>query len=298
MYSLHRLRLLREFELRGTVAAVAEALNYTPSAVSQQLSQLEREAGMRLLEPVGRGLTLTRQGEILAEHAAAILTQVEVAEAELIKSISSITGTLRVAAFQTALLQLIPEVLNSLRDSHAELKVLVSEIDPDGALMKLTSQEFDMIIGEEYPGLPLSRSPEVVRTDLLLDPMQLAYPTTRSGMDARLADFAADAWVMEPLGNAARSWATRLCREAGFEPDVRYESNDLMIHHQLVLHGHACALLPGLLWGADEPQVRLLNLPRRPHRTIFTAVRRGSVGRPDLVAFHEALTRSHQRLRP
>ncbi len=102
VFDLHRLRLLRELKLRGTLAAVASALSYGPSSISQQLSQLEAEAGVRLLEPVGRRVRLTEQAEILVAHTEAVLERLEHAEADIATSLTDLTGTLRIASVQTA----------------------------------------------------------------------------------------------------------------------------------------------------------------------------------------------------
>src|SRR5687767_11232013 len=101
MLDVRRLRLLRELHARGTIAAVADALQYTPSAVSQQLAVLEREAGVPLLERVGRGVRLTDAGRRLVEHADAVLARLEAAEAELAEG-TEVRGRVRVASFQTA----------------------------------------------------------------------------------------------------------------------------------------------------------------------------------------------------
>src|SRR5215218_4584649 len=102
MLDLRRLRLLRELRERGTIAAVADALAYTPSAVSQQLAQLERDAGVPLLERAGRGVRLTEAGRRLAAHADAIMARMEAAEADLAGLAGHAAGRLRVACFQTA----------------------------------------------------------------------------------------------------------------------------------------------------------------------------------------------------
>jgi DNA-binding transcriptional LysR family regulator len=110
---LHRLRLLRELKHRGTLAAVADALAYTPSAISQQLSVLETEAGVPLLERAGRRLRLTPAAERLVEHTEAILERLEQARADLDASAASIGGTVRVAAFHTTAHAVIPAAQNS-----------------------------------------------------------------------------------------------------------------------------------------------------------------------------------------
>lgn len=287
--NLHRLRLLREFELRGTIAAVAEALSYTPSAVSQQLALLEREVGTPLLRPIGRRVQLTHAGEILVAHAALLLSQVELAEAELARSRGEVGGTVRAAAFQTATMTLIPIVLDLLAERHPALRLLVSEIHPDDALSALAAHDFDLVIGEEYPGVLLPRDPNIHREELAQDPLYLVCSPSRDCTARQLTDFAAHPWVMEPEGNAARQWAVATCRAAGFEPDVRYESSDLLVHRRLVGTGHAVALVPGLLWGGQPADLRVLEPPGGPTRTIFTAVRNGAEGSPALRALRVAL---------
>ena len=123
MLDLHRLRLLREFRRRGTITAVAEALSFSPSAVSQQLATLERETGVRLLEPAGRRVRLTPQAELLVTHADVLLEEVERAGSALARSMDEITGTLKLAAFQTAVMALIPSALTRLQGRAPHLRV-------------------------------------------------------------------------------------------------------------------------------------------------------------------------------
>src|SRR5262245_25181357 len=110
MFDVRRLRLLRELSVRGTIADVAAALHQSPSAVSQQLSQLEKEAGVPLLRKAGRRVQLTPQAEILVEHTAAILERLELAESDVVASLQEATGTVRIAVFQSAALALMPEM--------------------------------------------------------------------------------------------------------------------------------------------------------------------------------------------
>jgi DNA-binding transcriptional LysR family regulator len=97
---------------------------------------------------------------------------------------------------------------------------------------------------------------------------------------------------MEPEGTASRQWATQLCRSAGFEPDVRFETADLIAHIRLIETGNAVGILPDLVWAGEKPTVRLLELPGSPLRTVFSAARRSSAARPGVLAVRDALARA------
>jgi DNA-binding transcriptional LysR family regulator len=311
---LHRLRLLRELRHRGTLAAVADALTYTPSAISQQLSVLEAEAGVPLLERSGRSVRLTPAAERLVEHTEAILERLEQARADLDASAARIGGTVRIAAFHTTAHAVIPAALSALASAHPALRVEVTEREPEASLPGLIAHEFDLALLEEYPGHPQRRRPELDYRQLATDPMRLAQPASAP---RALADLAGHPWILEPPGTAARHWATAVCRAAGFEPDVRYQSTDLLLHLRLVRTGHAVALLPGLLSasrsaagqsgagqsaagqsGADsthaDPPIHLSDLPGSPARHIYAATRRGAGQHPALAAVRQALATAIQ----
>src|SRR5690242_6090189 len=287
MLDLRRLRLLRELARRGTITAVAEALSYSPSAVSQQLAALEKEAGVRLLEPTGRRVRLTPQGDLLVAHAQVLLEDMERAEAELAQSLNETVGTLRVAAFQTAVLALLPHALSQLARQHPSLRVEVTELEPEVALPALAAGEFDLVLGEEYPGHPLPRPRETERHDLLTDELRLI--TTAGWGERSLTSIASRPFVMEPVGTTAQQWAAAACRQAGFEPDVRYTSTDLQIHLRLAESGLAAALLPDLSGAGDRQDVLTHRLQGRPRRQIFSTVRRGAARYPKVQAFTTAL---------
>ena len=287
MLDLHRLRLLRELQRRGTITAVAQALSFSASAVSQQLATLERETGVRLLEPVGRRVRLTPQAELLVTHANVLLSDMERAESALARSLNETTGTLRVAAFQSAVMALVPRALTRTREHHPRLRVEVTELEPEAALPALIAGELDLVVAEEYPGQPLPLWPEVERTALLEDELVLATP---EAWHARtLGDLAERPFVMEPHGTPARHWAVAACRQAGFEPDVRYTTADLKIHLRLVEEELAAALLPDLSGVRQKRALRVAPLSGRPVRRLFMAMRRGTSERPSIRAFAQAL---------
>jgi DNA-binding transcriptional LysR family regulator len=276
MLDVRRLRLLHELHRRGTIAAVAEALHFSPSAVSQQLAVLETEAGTRLVERVGRGVRLTPAGLRLAADAEAVLTRLEEAEAALAAFGDEPAGTVRVAAFQTATLALLPGALTALA-AYRRLRVEIVQAEPEPALPALLAHDVDLLVGEEYPGEPAARSSATDREDLWDDPLGVA-----PGLDPDRP------WVLEPEGSAARRWALAQCRAAGFEPDVRYQSADLLVHAALVAHGHAAAFLPDLLRVCGGPPLPVRPLPGQ-HRRLFTLVRRGSADHPAVRAVRAAL---------
>ena len=298
MLDVRRLRLLRELKHRGTLAAVAAALSYSPSAVSQQLAQLEVEAGVPLLEPVGRGVRLTAQAELLVTHTEAVLERLEQAKADLAASSGTVAGTLRVASFQTAALTLMPVALSLLAERHPLLRVEVTELEPETSLPALVARAFDIAVAEEYPGRPAPHRLELERQDLLSEPLRLAMPAHWGNVQG-LAELADRPWVMEPEGTSARAWSTAVCRTAGFEPDVRYTSTDVLLHVRLVETGHAAALLPDLAGSPRTQTATVRPLPGRPARSIFTMVRRGAGRHPAVLALREAVHRAAQdRRRP
>lgn len=323
MLDVRRLRLLVELSQRGTLAAVAEALSYSPSSVSQQLSQLEREAGVPLLVQAGRRVQLTPQAELLVAHARAVLDRLEEAEAEVARSLTTVGGTVRIAVFQSAAHAVVPQALTLLRVEHPGLRVEIEEREPELALFDVAARDFDLVVAEQYPGHTRAHRAELDRVPLAADAIRLALPLPPpppprrevtqidppaarerrftslrapegggSDGEAGLAAAAAMPWVLEPEGTASREWAEQLCRDAGFEPDVRFETADLMAHIRLIRSGNAVGLLPDLVWAGEAPSVTLVDLPGHPQREVFTSTRHAAAARPAVVACRDALGRA------
>ncbi|MFJ5861354.1 LysR substrate-binding domain-containing protein [Pseudarthrobacter sp. NPDC092439] len=290
MLDVRRLRLLRELSIRGTLAEVAEALQYSPSSVSQQLTLLEKEVGVELLRKTGRRVQLTPQAEVLVAHTAQLLQTMEQAEADLAASLTTVTGTVKIAVFQSAALALMPETLTRMTREYPEVRIEMIQREPETALHETWARDFDLVIAEQYPGHAAPRYPELDRVKLTTDAIRLAVPASDGGADIRtIEDTAELAWVMEPRGAASRHWAEQACRTAGFEPDVRFETADLQAQIRLIESGNAVALMPDLVWTGRGTTARLLELPGKPHRTIFTSVRRSSAKRPAILAARETL---------
>lgn len=279
MLELRRLRLLRELHERGTIAAVADALQFTPSAVSQQLAMLEREAGVKLIEKAGRGVKLTDPGLVLVEHADALLQRAALAEADLAAAAGDIAGRGRVAAFQSAAFKLALPAIAALRESAPRLRCELVEAEPEMALPMLALGDLDLVIGDEWDHHTWRLSDALTRYPLLRDPLMLV------GADRPLRELKDAHWA---AGHPGMSWEESLrgvCREhGGFEPDIRHRSNDANVALALAARGLATTLLPRLVLPDGVPAT-----PVPSSRTIYAVIRTADERRPSTRALLAAI---------
>lgn len=286
MLELRRLRMLRELHERGTIAAVADALRFTPSAVSQQLAMLERETGVKLLERAGRGVRLTDPALVLAAHADALLERAARAEADLAAAADTIGGRGRIAAFQSVALRIAMPAIEALANDAPRLRCELVEAEPEDALPALALGDLDLVIGDEWRHQPWRLPAGLERRELLQDPVHLVTPAGR-GRD--LADLADAAWVTAHPGMAWEEMTRRTCRlHGGFEPDIRHRANDATIALALVARGLAVTLLPALVLPGSRPGVELR--PTEVSRTIWAVTRASDTARPSTRALLGAVT--------
>ncbi|MEU4545517.1 LysR family transcriptional regulator [Nonomuraea dietziae] len=286
MLDPRKLRLLRELSRRGTIAAVAEALTFTASAVSQQLSALEREAGLPLLERTGRTVVLTPAGRLLVEHAEAVLESLERAESALAATRTGPSGPLRIGAFPTAARALLPEALTILEEEHPDLEPMVAEIDPADVSAALRAGALDVALVHEYDFVPPVVDDSVETRPLLAEPM---YLTTRSTLE----DAAGDPWIVSTPGTLCHTMTVRACQSAGFEPRVRHRIDDFDTVLLLAAAGQGVALVPRLAATRPPAGVRLTQV--KIERRTLIAFRRGYGEHPALSPLTAALRKSTAR---
>ncbi|MFP3119758.1 LysR substrate-binding domain-containing protein [Streptomyces sp. Iso 434] len=290
MLDVRRLRLLRELSYRGTIAAVAQALSYTPSAVSQQLNSLEREAGLPLLERTGRGVTLTLAGRRLVVHAEAVLERLEQAAAELVGLRTDPTGPVRIGAFPTAIRALLPPVLTTLADRHPGLEPLISEIDPAGVAHALRAGELDVALLHEYDFVPTPTEPGLSSEPLLTEPMYLASLVTGEESPqapSTIGRWRDASWITATSETLCHAMTIRACQAAGFTPRIRHQVDEFATVLLLVAAGQGVAIVPHLGIADPPPNVVLAQLPIE--RRTIVAYRRGAAGHPAVEAVAAAL---------
>jgi DNA-binding transcriptional LysR family regulator len=285
MLELRRLRLLRELHQRGTIAAVADALRFTPSAVSQQLGLLEREAGVPLLERAGRGVRLTDAGLVLVQHAEALLERAALAEADLAAAAGTVAGRARIAGFQSVALRIALPAIERLAREAPRLRCELVEGEPEDALPALALGDVDLVLGDEWQHQPLRLPDGVERHELFDDPVRLVVPEGHPATE--IAELADARWATGHAGMAWDEMTRRTCRElGGFDPDVRHRANDATVALALVARGLAVTLLPELpLRGAEGVELRPLPRSRR----IFAATRAADRLRPSTQALLAAV---------
>ena len=294
MLDVRRLILLREVEARGSIAAVSRALGVSSSAISQQLSKLEADVGMSLLEQVGRNVRLTSIGEQLARKGNEVIAILEDAQAEIEGRRSRVQGNVRLVAFSTFALRYLPDVLRRLAATHPDVVVQFDQVEPAEAVESVAGRRADIAVVDEYPSTPRRVDREIFSTHLLRDHFSAYLPVDVDSV----RELAEVPWVFEPSGSEASVWGKRICREAGFEPSVRFESPDLRLHHSLVLAGVAAALLPRMMFlgpiaPLPEPPFRFKGwgeaVRGELYRDVYAVTRRGAQSRPAVAAVLEHL---------
>jgi DNA-binding transcriptional LysR family regulator len=295
MLAPRRLVVLREFVAQGTIAGAAEALAFTPSAVSQQLAQLQREAGVELFRKRGRRLELTDAGRMLAARAGGVLGQLEELEAELASLSGEVRGVVRVASFQTATRALVMPALQRLAVAHPDLRVELIELEAEESLPLLARSGggIDIAIAEEYEHAPRPHRPELHRDDLEPDELVLTLPRDApvGGGPVQLGSLRGMPWATARAGTNYADMFVRACRAAGgFEPDIHHRVNDLRMLLDLVAISGVAALLPSLGRPEEDPRVMVRPLVEGPlTRALFVATRASDRTRPSTAAVVDAL---------
>ena len=294
MIDVRRLRLLFELSHRGTITAVAEALAYTPSAVSQQLAALEREAGVPLLERAGRRVALSPAGVVLARYAESVLAVLEEASAALAATRSSLTGPLRIGAFPSAARTILPPALVALGGEHPGLELMVTELDPVAVPGALHAGTLDVALTFVYDYVPAEPDPALDTEPLLEECLYLAAAAGQCGSAATsIHDWRDAPWIAGSPDTLCHTMVIRACQACGFTPRIRHHADDFATVLALVAAGQGVSLIPQLGITGTPPGVSLTPVTARRRTSI--ACRKGTSRHPSVAAFAAAI-REQSRL--
>ncbi|BCM71605.1 putative LysR-family transcriptional regulator [Streptomyces sp. EAS-AB2608] len=297
--NLERLRTLDALARHGSVSAAAEALHVTTSAVSQQLGKLEREIGQQLLAKNGRGVRLTDAGRLLSEHAARILSQVELAESDLEAHRGQVVGELRLSAFPTAARGLFPAALGALRTAHPGLRVRSSELEPEQGIAGVVRGDLDLAVVLDWYNKPMPVPDGLVKAPLLDDPAEVAMPVGHRLADrdeVDLTEFAEDEWITWGEGEFCHEWLMFTLRSKGVEPIVGHRAGETHTQLGLVAAGLGVCIAP-LLGRHPVPEgVVLVPLKQRVRRHVYVIWRADADRRPSIRAAVEALRATARKL--
>ncbi|MGA6225806.1 LysR family transcriptional regulator [Streptomyces umbrinus] len=292
MLNLERLRTLDALARHGSVSGAAEGLHVTTSAVSQQMSKLEREVGQQLLAKNGRGVRLTDAGRLLADHAARILSQVELAQSDLEAQRGQVMGELRLAAFPTAARGLFPTALAALRAEHPGLRVRSRELEPEIGVAWVTRGDLDLAVVLDWYNKPLPLPDGLVKASLLDDPTDLALPVGHRLADhseVDLEDFVDDEWIAWDEGEFCHEWLLFTLRGKGIEPVIAHRAEEHHTQLAMVAAGLGVCVAPRL--GRDPVPAGVRTVPVRPRvtRHVYAVWRADADRRPAIRAAVDAL---------
>ena len=295
MIDLAALTSLRAVDTHGSVVAAADALGFTPSAVSQQVKRLERQTKVALLERVGRGVMLTREGRQLVDSAAGLLADLESIESALHHQVGTVAGHLRVAAFSTAMRGLVAPRVHDLRTAHPELRLSLSEREPWDTIDLVSSGQADVGVAHSWGDVHLDIPDHLVTTSLAGDVADVivhaGHPlATRSRVTPH--DLVDEDWIATPSGTICREWLARMYLGTGRQPRIAHVSMEFQSHLALVQAGLGIALVPRLgRIALTEDLVALTAHDPVPTRDIVAVHRRSMADSPAVQAVVAALIR-------
>jgi DNA-binding transcriptional LysR family regulator len=298
MYDVRRLRSLCAIADHGSLTGAADALDFTQPAVSQHLAALEAEVGATLVRRSRGGAELTAAGALLVEHARAALDRLALAELQVADLIAREQRRVRLAANSSALTRLVPHAVADLRRRLPDAEVTITECGPPKALAKLRKGDIDLAVTFRRAGA--DGPADVEERTLLEEPMYAVVPRTHplAGEESiELAGLRDDGWVQGPLATSP-GLIRELCREAGFEPEIAFESDDPLATRGIVAAGLAVSIVPSLTRDDTARDRNVVVLPLRdpPRRRVVAATAAG--GRPTQATLEmvESLARAGARI--
>lgn len=293
MLDLNALTSLRSVATHGSVIAAADALGFSPSAVSQQIKRLEKQIGLPLLERVGRGVMLTDHGRRLIDAGGRILTDLERMESGLHRDADRVSGDIRLAAFSTAMRGLVAPVVRDVLAAYPGLALRVMEKEPWEAIDLVAEGHCEISVVHSWGDVPLPIPEHLVSRLLLRDEAHVLVPAGHrfaGRQKVTPADLVDEDWIATPEGTICRQWLHRMYDGTGRLPRIAHQSLEFASHIALVQAGLGIALLPELGRGPlPDDVVAISAYDPVPRREVMALHRQSMSDSPAIRAVVEAL---------
>ncbi len=279
MIDVHRLRVLREVARHGSFNRAATRLRLTPSAISQQVSALERSLGTAVVQRSSRGVLLTDAGQVLVEAGDAIAAELSHAEREIERLSQAEHERLTVATFTSGGQRILPGALTRFSVAHAHVEITVLECDPEQSLPLVRSGTADVALAYHFDGPPPVRPGDrsgLTWTHLTDDPMWIVLPAGHrfAHRDSlAMAELTGERWVHGCLyvGDAVEHYAAL----AGVEMRTACRGTDYTFAQALVRAGVGISLIPSVALTTEIDGLAIVELaPPRPTRYVGAVVAR------------------------
>lgn len=277
------------------MAAAAEALHLTPSAVSQQIAQLEEDAGIQLTERIGRGVRLTPAGRALVVHAERVMVVLDEARSELVQLRREIVGELRVAAFPSIASLVLPDTVKRLELAHPRLEIGLEELEPIDAVAALRAWRTDIALIDDLSIEAGKDRENIELVPLTEDVLYVAVATDHPLSKRRslgVADLRHEAWAMESTWSTFGDFVIDLCRRAGFEPRINAKCRGSEMVEAMVASGCSVSVAPSLRVLKAPAGVTWIKLKPEVRRKIYVAYRRSERKHPMIKVFVEEIVRA------
>lgn len=290
-----RLRTLRELSRRETMAAVADALSISSSAVSQQIAQLEDEVGIALVERRGRGVTLTPAGQRLVVHADRIFGVVEEAKTDIAELQNIVAGDLRIAAQPSAASSFIPAAMRQLATDHPHLDIVLTTMGPAEGVAALRAWQADIVVADDISFDPHTLEGSVDTLFLCRDQLHVLLPVghrLESEPVIGLEQLKGERWTLDVAASAYSRAIRQACRNIGFDPVMNGFSDSFEVIFALVEAGCSISVMPGLALRDFGGALVVKPLAPAVYRSIHAITRRGEGRNPKIAAVLDELVRS------
>jgi DNA-binding transcriptional LysR family regulator len=253
------LRLFQQVAAGATVTGVAARARLTQPALSRALRRVEHEVGAELFQRAGRTLRLTPAGHAFTRHVDAVLDRYDQGVREVRELVDPDAGTVPLAFLHTLGTWLVPQVISGFRERHPRARFELRQHGEEGLVAELLDGTADLVLTSGDPGLAT-----IGWRRLLVEPLHLAVPPDHhlaGRTEVRLADAAAETFILLRPGYGLRDTTEALCAAAGFTPRVGFEGEEVETLRGLVTAGLGVALLPPPRTAVAVPHLRVTDVP-------------------------------------